>query len=147
MNQDDSNSQPSQPTNQNKGKLVRATLTQSVRFSGPLPPPEILERYEKIVPGSAERIIKMAEGQSSHRKELEIKVITSKIHNSKLGLWFGLIIGIVALISSMVMVVFGHAIAGSAIGILYLASLVGTFVYGSQGKDNSTVTKKEENEK
>jgi uncharacterized membrane protein len=30
-------------------------------FAGPLPPPQILEKYNSIVPGSAERIIKMAE--------------------------------------------------------------------------------------
>ena len=40
-------------------------------FSGPLPPPQILEKYESIVPGSADRIIGMAEKQSEHRRSIE----------------------------------------------------------------------------
>jgi len=43
----------------------------SQSFSGPLPPPEILRKFDEVVPGAAERIIKMAEDQSIHRKELE----------------------------------------------------------------------------
>ena len=30
-------------------------------FSGPLPPPKILEDYDRVCPGAADRIIKMAE--------------------------------------------------------------------------------------
>jgi uncharacterized membrane protein len=44
-------------------------------FSGPLPPPEILAQYNEIVPGAAERILKMAEEQSAHRRGLEDKTI------------------------------------------------------------------------
>lgn len=42
----------------------------SASFSGPLPPPETLERYNQTLPGLAERIIVMAESQHSHRLEL-----------------------------------------------------------------------------
>lgn len=34
---------------------------------GPLPSPEVLERYEQICSGSAERIISMAEKEASER--------------------------------------------------------------------------------
>jgi len=126
------NSQPSQSQN---NKTVQVTRQQTqVHFSGPLPHPSILEGYEKILPGSADRIIRMTEEQSSHRRQLETKVIDSDVKNSKLGLWFGLIIGIVALIGATVMVVMGQGIAGSFVALLYIASLVGTFVYGSQRK-------------
>ncbi len=43
--------------------------------SGPLPPPEILENYNNILPGSAEHIIKMAETQQLHRHTLETKTV------------------------------------------------------------------------
>lgn len=65
----------------NKNKVVLAEISHS--FSGPLPPPEVLCRFEEVVHGSAERIIKMAEEQTSHRKELEKKVIDSDIARSK----------------------------------------------------------------
>lgn len=40
-------------------------------FSGPLPHPDILEKYEQIVPKAAERILAMAERQADHRQKLE----------------------------------------------------------------------------
>ena len=58
------------PNNQNNSKNMRVTEV-SQSFSGPLPPPEILRKFDEVVPGAAERIIKMAEDQSIHRKELE----------------------------------------------------------------------------
>lgn len=41
-------------------------------FSGPLPPPEMLARYEEIVPGVAERIVVVVEEQHRHRMDVEI---------------------------------------------------------------------------
>lgn len=38
---------------------------------GPLPPPAALEQFERIAPGSAERIIRMAESEQAHRHALE----------------------------------------------------------------------------
>ena len=46
-------------------------------FSGPLPPPLVLVQYNEAVPDAADRIIKMAESQSSHRQNLETKVLTN----------------------------------------------------------------------
>lgn len=71
-------------------------ITQS--FSGPLPPPAALQEYERISPGLAERIVSMAESQARHRQQLERSVIDSGIKDSRLGLWFGLVIGLVAVI-------------------------------------------------
>lgn len=67
--------------------------TRYENFSGPLPHPEILKKYDEIVTGAAERIIKQAEVQTNHRIQLETKVIDSDIRNSRLGLIFGFIVG------------------------------------------------------
>ena len=37
------------------------------QFSGPIPPPDALAQYNNIVPGAAERILKMAENQAAAR--------------------------------------------------------------------------------
>jgi uncharacterized membrane protein len=44
-------------------------------YIGPIPPPSIMEGWEKVLPGSADRILKMAEKQSAHRISIEAKVI------------------------------------------------------------------------
>ncbi|MBI1812728.1 DUF2335 domain-containing protein [Candidatus Peregrinibacteria bacterium] len=38
---------------------------QTVSYSGPLPHPGDLERFERILPGAAERIMRMAEQRQS----------------------------------------------------------------------------------
>jgi len=82
--------QQSNPTLQ-RG-LVGISLSKREMFSGPLPPPEMLGKYEEICSGAADRIIKMAETQSSHRQKLENKVISSDIKNEKTGMNYSFIL-------------------------------------------------------
>ena len=56
---------------QQEVKKVVAEVIQG-EFSGPIPPPSIIEGYERGLPGSADRIITMAEKQSEHRQRKEI---------------------------------------------------------------------------
>lgn len=117
---------------QDKKKAMGVLIHQHSSFSGPLPPPEVLKRFDEIVPGSAERIIKMAEGQFAHRTELERKVIDSDIARSRLGQILGFIIAIVGLTVALIAILYGKQWAGSIIGGATLASLVGVFMYGSR---------------
>ncbi len=61
-------------------------------YSGPIPSPEALEHYEKIQPGAADRILKMAEKQQEHRMALETKAIGGQVDQSKRGQIFGFIL-------------------------------------------------------
>ena len=49
-------------------ELEELSVRVSEKFAGPIPPPPIMKRYEEILPGSANRILKMAENQSEHRQ-------------------------------------------------------------------------------
>ena len=40
-------------------------------YSGPIPHPNILKQFEEVIPGSADRILKMAEKEQEHRHEFE----------------------------------------------------------------------------
>lgn len=63
----------------------------SEHFSGPLPHPRHLSAYETISPGSAERIIGMAEKQQEHHMSMDRKVLGAEILDRKLGMWLGAI--------------------------------------------------------
>ena len=52
-------------------KLVTQVVSVSERHSGPLPPPHQLQEYENILPGSAERIFRIAEREQAHRHEMQ----------------------------------------------------------------------------
>jgi hypothetical protein len=42
-----------------------------LEVSGPLPHPQVLARYDEVVPGGAERIVKLAENQVKHRQTMQ----------------------------------------------------------------------------
>lgn len=50
---------------------VRDSVVEAAWFSGPLPPPTMYGEYERTLPGSAERILVMAEKEQDHRIEWE----------------------------------------------------------------------------
>jgi len=109
-------------------------------FSGPLPPPEILSGYDKVLPGAAERILKMAEDQASHRRELERQIVQSDLSRSRLGLLCGLAVSALAIICGTWAAVNGQPWAGAAIGGATVATLIYAF-------NNSSASRKEELEK
>ena len=57
------------------GKMMLEVQKSEISFSGPLPHPDIMKGYDDIVPGAAERILKMAENQQNHRFKLEEKIV------------------------------------------------------------------------
>ena len=63
-------------------------------FSGPLPPPEQLEHYGRIVPNGAERVLAMAERQSQHRQDLERTSLHENVRAAKTGQWMAYSLGV-----------------------------------------------------
>lgn len=119
----------SPPPPQNPSTNLRQV---SISRSAPLPHPSELEGYERILPGAAERILAMAESQSTHRQGLEKKALSTESRNSLLGIIAALVIGVVALSIAGFCIYTGHDTAGATLGGTTLGSLVGTFVYGTR---------------
>lgn len=60
--------------------------TQETIISGPLPPSSELERYEKILPGAAQRILELLENETRHRQALEKEAQNANIHAQRMQL-------------------------------------------------------------
>lgn len=114
--------------NQSSSQQLSAQLA---IHSGPLPHPSILEEYDRVLPGAAERILTMAESQSNHRQALETKYLGTESRNSLLGIICGLLLGLVGLSAAGICIYAGQGWPGAALGGVTLGSLVGTFVYGT----------------
>ncbi len=104
-------------------------------YSGPLPPAEAFERYERVCPGAADRIIAMAEQQASHRQELERRREATISRNSQLGIVSALLLAVFVLVGGVICVILGHDWAGGVIVSLDLVSLCAVFVYGTNMRD------------
>lgn len=71
-------------------------------FAGPIPPPQVLQGYETILPGSADRIIKMAENQQQHRINIEDKAVSGQVGNTRRGQVFAFIVFILCVLVGLV---------------------------------------------
>jgi uncharacterized membrane protein len=83
-----------------------------------------------VVPNGAERIIKMAENQQTHRQDLERTVVHGNVESERRGQWMGLTISALVLVAGFYLAYIGKQVAGSTIAVADLATLAGVFVYG-----------------
>jgi uncharacterized membrane protein len=53
-----------------QGELIPTAIEiqQVSHFSGPIPPPRILSEYDQVLPGLADRLVCIAEGEAAHRR-------------------------------------------------------------------------------
>lgn len=119
---------PSQPPQPGDRRLVASISRTEVNWSGPIPPPEVLEKYNAILPGMAERILAMAEKQSNHRQDLEKKVIGADVIKSYLGMIFALIIVLAGIVAAVWIAIYGNS-ANSKL----LAGFIVAFDFGTIG--------------
>lgn len=103
------------------------------QFSGPLPPPDVLERYNQIAPDAANRIIAMAEQETGHRRNMEQIIVSNEYREARMGQVCAVIIGSLAIIAGATISVLGAQLAGAAIGGSGVIGLVSVFVFGRQG--------------
>lgn len=114
-------------------RLVHQELTIS-GYSGPIPPPQYFEGYERVLPGSANRILVMAEKQQDHRMTLEKKVVESDIWMERLGLILGFVLAVIISISGVILLMNDKPIEGFVLLIGEAVAIVGTFVYAQNRK-------------
>lgn len=111
------------------------------RYSGPIPPPDLLAAYDQVVPGSAETIINQFVAQGQHRMAMEEVVTRGDVQRANWGLAAGFTIAVAAIAMSFYMVYLGRELAGLGGLILSLGSLVGAFIYGTVSRRRERVEK------
>lgn len=114
---------------------------QERRYSGPLPTPALLKEFDNVVPGCAERIIRMAEEQAKHRQLLERTVIIGDSKRANQGLWVGGTIAFLFLVGAVFLIYNGHDWAGGILASVDLVSIVGVFIYGTVSRRSERIQK------
>ncbi len=87
--------------------------------SGPIPSPEALEHYAKVLPNLPERLTTMAEQQAKHRQ-----------HSESLGQHYAFILGLGCILGSVVAACTGHDTFASVLGGTTILGLTATFIGG-----------------
>ncbi len=131
-----------EPNQTHDDKIASQQVTGiQVSYSGPLPPPQILEQFDRIVPGGAERIFAQFESQSKHRQKIELQVIRSNAFAQILGAISASMIGLIATGGGLFLVYQGKSVEGFGAFFTTLASLVGIYIYGKKSQADERKSK------
>ncbi|QVI33958.1 DUF2335 domain-containing protein [Lacticaseibacillus chiayiensis] len=126
-------------------KSLLRSITSS-HYQGPIPPADMMAQYERILPGSADRILGMTEKKLDYQIRMQEKQLEKAYQDSHLGLWFGFVIAIICIISGTLIALFTSTGVGVAVIFGSLATLAGIFVYGSRGEKSSEKKHQSRNE-
>ena len=116
---------------ESKEELEKFLIAVYQEFAGPIPPPSMMKQYEETLPGSADRILKMAENQSEHRQWVEKKELSFANREVHIGQMLGFFIGAIAIVTGVYAALNGAPISGGFIGTAGVVGLVSVFVIES----------------
>lgn len=110
-------------------RRVMSVVASQESYRGPIPHPRILGGFENVLPGSADRIIRMAEKQLDHRLTLESAVVLSGVRREGIGLWMAFVLAALCLILGSTIIILGRSAEGLVLVIGAIGTLAGTFIY------------------
>lgn len=110
-------------------------------YSGPLPPPEMLANYEKVLPGLAAQIVERADREQSFRHkavffELEAEREKNREENkiARRGQYFGFCIALLGILGSIYLIATGKELTGLGSLVTVLTVLVTVFITGKKSE-------------
>jgi uncharacterized membrane protein len=121
---------------------VRAVLIARVvrgTFVGPLPPPEMIEAYNRVIPSMGRELLDAFKDEGNHRrsqadKELDCSIADTKEARAleRRGMNVAAVVAVLGLLISGAAVLTGHDVAGTILGGGELVVLVALFIAGRQ---------------
>ena len=118
-------------------RAVKAAIkvSEEHHFSGPLPRPEDLAKYDQIVPGAAARIIQMAETEMAHRHDNENKLSKSVIWTTAMSIIFAFLSVVMLSFLCFYAIYKGYPTVAASIAVGAIAAVAGVFLYKSSKKE------------
>ena len=104
-------------------------VQQTQIHQGPIPRPEDFAAYERVLPGAADRILKMAETQATHRQGLERFAIRGDFFKAMMGTVLGYIAFAGAMAGAVFLLFNNKPIESLGTFIVALGSAFGPKIY------------------
>jgi uncharacterized membrane protein len=127
------------------GLQIGQVQAQSQLYSGPVPHPDILQKFDALVPGTARRMIQLAEDESIHRRKMESAALEANIDAQRsqldiaasqnkavfrsdlLGQSFGLIVALACIAGAVYLAVIGNNVAAAILAAMPTAAVIRAF--------------------
>lgn len=101
-------------------------------FSGPIPAPDILKRYNEMDPGAAKQIIDNGVEESHHRRILETKIVEIDRLKGIRRDWMAFFIGTLSILIGGLLLYQDHYVVGTVFSGISIVGLVGMFLGSNQ---------------
>jgi uncharacterized membrane protein len=105
-------------------------------YSGPIPPPDHLAAYEKIVPGIAKQFLEEPHREAEHRRSLEVKMVDAQIRLASQGQTRAFLLACICLPLSFITIYLGYPLGGLSGLFLSIGILVSVFIYSKTRKSS-----------
>lgn len=102
----------------------------TVSYSGPMPPPEHLSQYDKIVPGAARMILDEFQANSRHAREIELNGMSGMIRRDARAQWMAFVLVLVAFYLIWQLASTGHDKLAIAVATFLVGGIVAAFLTG-----------------
>lgn len=112
-----------------RGEFIREFVLHVEHYSGLIPHPNIVGKWERIMPGSADRILTLSEKHQGHRMDMERDMFTDFTKREQLGMWFYFFIALVMIVGGIIVILSGHSTVGLVALAAPVATIAGTFIY------------------
>lgn len=97
-------------------------------WSGPLPAPSQLEHFNEVVPGAAERIIRMAEQEGEHSRQVQLIAVKAASRAQLIGQIFALAIAGGGLVAAYFLAMAGHDAVAVVVAGTTITTVVAAFL-------------------
>lgn len=116
-------------SSESSGAQFQIAAVQNNTFhAGILPPAVELQRIEAVLPGSVERILRMAEANPVHRLAIERIVIDGNVRAQMRGPWFAFFLAVVVMAVGFWAIVSGRTTVGATLMLGTIAALATAFL-------------------
>jgi uncharacterized membrane protein len=123
------------PPSGSRSAIERA-LTTAVSWQGPILPPEIMKRYNDVVPNGAARLFEQFEKEASHRREMESRSLHYQgkdlEHSKRNALLFGF--GVLSVMAFAIWMNAGWIAAVLGGGLLTVIAVTFHRIFGDSDK-------------
>lgn len=121
-----------------KKKEALRIISQSIRYQGPLPPPEMMAAYGAVIDDGPNRLMRLLEKQTDHRIAMESQLVGAKVGTTKLGQYFAaglsVFFGLIALFLGYT----GHDWLAGTICVSTITGLAAVFILGKAPNNNKS---------
>jgi uncharacterized membrane protein len=111
-------------------KPVPSAIASIQAFAGPVPHPDILQKYEQLFPGISQRYLEEPLNEANHRRTCEKQHLEATVSLSKRGQWMAYSLALISVVGAFALIFLGFGIAGLSTFFGSIAAFVGVFIWG-----------------